>query len=115
MAQLRPGNTEVPRSGVSQDSPLVTYDTNATSASIWTGRKWRCLPMRSLGGATSTAALWSTANEPISPASRETLQSAQRASGRVDRNTRPHWACSQRTGWRSVMPVEARIAAGEKQ
>ncbi len=115
MAQLRPGNTEVPRSGVSKDSPLVTYDTNATLASIWIGRKWRRLPMRSLGGPTTAAALWSTANEPIRPASRDTPQSAQRARGHVDRNARQHGACSQRALWRSVMPVQARIAVGEKQ
>jgi hypothetical protein len=90
MAQLRPRNTEVPRSGVSKDSPLVTYDTNATPASIWTARKWRCLPMRSQGGATITAALWSTANESVSIASRETLQSAQRSRGHVNQITWQH-------------------------
>lgn len=84
MAQERPGNTEVPRSGASDDAPLVTYEHEAPAQQNLRRRRWWILPMVVLGGAVALSAVWVTFSSLNTPTVGERLQSAREARDRGD-------------------------------
>ena len=84
MAQERPGNTEVPRSGASEDAPLVTYEHEATVQHNLRSRRWWVLPMVLLGGAIALSAVWIAFSSLNSPTVGDRLQAAKHARDRGD-------------------------------
>ena len=84
MAQERPGNTEVPRSGASDDAPLVTYENATPVQQNLRRRRWWTLPMVFLGAAVALSALWVAFSNLNDPTTGDRLQAAQQARDRGD-------------------------------